>query len=239
MSLKFDGKSAYILPLRNKHGLSKYSPMELLTGDESEFSFCCRIKVDWDNTDLEKTGGVIAFNGQHTGIMIRKNEAGEFFIQVDVWTENKGESEPSQIFYRLPVGYKNEWMDVVFSVDQLNKKMVLRVDEKGDVGYVSNEIIYTGNIVDYSSSLLWIGCCNALDSCPEEDRWYFTGEIGMMGFITLYLSERQAISFFKENLTEFKDNVVSYSDMKKKTYFKVFDKSGNGNHLVKYSDEWM
>ena len=39
MSLKFDGKSAYILPLRNKHGLSKYSPMELLTGDESEFSF--------------------------------------------------------------------------------------------------------------------------------------------------------------------------------------------------------
>ena len=42
MSLKFDGKSAYLLPLRNKHGLSKYAPMKLLTG--AEFSFCCRMK---------------------------------------------------------------------------------------------------------------------------------------------------------------------------------------------------
>ena len=43
----------------------------------------------------------------------------------------------------------------------------------------------------------------------------------------------------KENLLEFNDTLVSHSDMKKTTRFKVFDKSGNGNHLIKYSDEWM
>ena len=99
---------------------------------------------------------------------------------------------------------------------------------------------FEGDLVDdYETSYLWIGCSNAISSCPEEHRWYFTGKLQKIGFFTHYLSPRHSADFFKNNLLEFNSTLVSHSDMKKTTPFKIFDKSGNGNHLVKYSNEWM
>ena len=237
MSLKFDGETTYILPLTNKHGLSRYEPSKILT--EDSFSFCCRIQVDWDNIDPERAGGVIAFNGMHTGIMVRHPSKDDYFIQADVWVEEDGIAKPKQVFYKVPLDKKDGWIDVVLSIDQKKNKIALRVDEGGNVGWISHVIEYEGELVDYTNCLLWIGACNALKSCPQEHRWYFTGKIQKIGFFTHYLSPRHSADFFKENLLEFNDTLVSHSDMKKTTRFKVFDKSGNGNHLIKYSDEWM
>ena len=237
MSLVFDGKTTFILPLTNKHGLSKFKPAKLLT--EDAFSFCCRIKVNWDDIDSEKAGGVIAFNGMHTGIMVRHPSKNDCFIQADVWAEEDGIAKPEQVFHKVPLDKKDGWIDVVLSIDQKNNKIALRVDEGGNVGWIVHEVDYNGKLVDYTNCLLWIGACNALNSCPKEHRWYFSGKIQKIGFFTHYLSPRHSSDFFKENLLEFNKTIVSHSDMKKKTYFKVFDKSGNGNHLIKYSDEWM
>ena len=61
MSLRFDGQTTYILPLTNKHGLSRFKPEKLLT--EDSFSFCCTMQVEWDNIDSEKAGGVLLLMG--------------------------------------------------------------------------------------------------------------------------------------------------------------------------------
>jgi hypothetical protein len=211
MSLRFDGQTTYILPLTNKHGLSRFKPEKLLT--EDSFSFCCTMQVEWDNIDSEKAGGVIAFNGMHTGIMVRHPSEDDYFIQADIWVEEDGIAKPKQVFYKVPLDKKDGWIDVVLSVDC--------------------------ELVDYTNCLLWIGACNALKSCPQEHRWYFTGKLQKVGFFTHYLSPRHSADFFKNNLLEFNSTLVSHSDMKKTTPFKIFDKSGNGNHLVKYSNEWM
>ena len=237
MSLEFDGKTTYILPLSNKHGLSKFKPAKLLT--EDSFSFCCRIKVIWDDIASRIASGVIAFNGMHTGIMVRSLSKDDLFIQADVWVEEDGIAKPEQVFYKVPLDKKDGWIDVVLSIDQKNNQIALRVDEGGNVGWITNEVHYNGKLVDYTKCLLWIGACNALSSCPKEHRWYFSGEIDKIAFFTHYLSPAHSADFFIENLLEFNDTLVSHSDMKKRTYFKVFDKSGNGNHLVKYSDKWM
>ena len=126
MSLRFDGQTTYILPLTNKHGLSRFKPEKLLT--EDSFSFCCTMQVEWDNIDSEKAGGVIAFNGMHTGIMVRHPSEDDYFIQADIWVEEDGIAKPKQVFYKVPLDKKDGWIDVVLSVDQKKKKIALRVD---------------------------------------------------------------------------------------------------------------
>ena len=116
MSLRFDGQTTYILPLTNKHGLSRFKPEKLLT--EDSFSFCCTMQVEWDNIDSEKAGGVIAFNGMHTGIMVRHPSEDDYFIQADIWVEEDGIAKPKQVFYKVPLDKKDGWIDVVLSVDQ-------------------------------------------------------------------------------------------------------------------------
>jgi hypothetical protein len=84
ISFTGDG-DVYFLPLSNKHGLSTKLPAEIFKSES--FSMAVRVKVDWDKMDKEKPGGVIAINGMHTGIKVKKSEVNRY-IQCDTWIQN-------------------------------------------------------------------------------------------------------------------------------------------------------
>ena len=103
----------------------------------------------------------------------------------------------AQYLYKVPLDKKDGWIDVVLSVDQKKKKIALRVDEGGNVGWISHVIEYEGELVDYTNCLLWIGACNALKSCPQEHRWYFTGKLQKMdiGKVTFFKDGKEQVRY--------------------------------------------
>jgi hypothetical protein len=73
---------------------------------------------------------------------------------------------------------------------------------------------------DYRFSYLWIGCGNSFENCDEEYKWNFYGKINYAEVVI-------------------NGKTVFYSKCQKKTKYKVYDESENGNHLLKYSREWF
>jgi len=67
---------------------------------------------------------------------------------------------------------------------------------------------------------LWVGCGNNFENCDDEFRWNFDGDITYAEVII-------------DGKTIFK------SKCEKKTKYKIYDESENGNHLIKYSSEWF
>ena len=106
-------------------------------------------------------------------------------------------------------------------VDNENKTISLGGEDGIFWYHESQTKKFEGDLVDdYETSYLWIGCSNAISSCPEEHRWYFTGRVDYLEII-------------KEEETIFKSN------MKKLTEFKIYDESETGNHFLKWNTEWM
>ena len=96
------------------------------------------MQVEWDNIDSEKAGCVIAFNGMHTGIMVRHPSEDDYFIQADIWVEEDGIAKPKQVFYKVPLDKKDGWIDVVLSVDQKKKKIAPAILHGEDNSHSSN-----------------------------------------------------------------------------------------------------
>ena len=79
-------------------------------------------------------------------------------------------------------------------------------------------LIVKGTICDYKNSWLWYGCSMGIGNEWNE---YFYG--------TLYKSHISIKGGFK----------VFKSNFSKHTTYKVFDESYNGNHLIKYNEEYI
>ena len=72
----------------------------------------------------------------------------------------------------------------------------------------------SGNIIDYQHSYLWLGCCDNHLSAPDEYRGNWFGKV-------------------KKLKVKGKNKTFADFDFKRKTRYKIYDKSGNGNHLMK------
>jgi len=128
------------------------------------------------------------------------------------------------------------WINCVF-VSEYNKRLILYVDDFKDTLY------YDGTLLDYSLSWLWVGCCNGFSGI-DMDNDYFTGEISHLGLFQKCLTKDERKLFF-ENLNDlsvlnnYNMNPVAMTDFKKKTPYKIYDLSENGNHLTVYKEKSM
>ena len=78
----------------------------------------------------------------------------------------------------------------------------------------TSKVTETINVIDYQTSFLWIGCCNNNLGTPN----HLTGNfLGNMNYLKISADEK----------------IFLESDFKRVTDYKVYDKSGNGNHLLK------
>tara|TARA_B100001996_G_scaffold304332_1_gene245230 strand:+ start:771 stop:1412 length:642 start_codon:yes stop_codon:yes gene_type:complete len=211
--LKISKDNYYFIPNHNKNGLHLYSVENLF---EDDFEIMVKFKVDWDSYEEKSpVGGVIAKNGKHMGIFTKKDWDGESRVYTIV-AKLWTEHNGNETLKELSFIVPDELYECVLTHDLKNKKFTFKCNEE------SKEYIYEGKISDYKENMFWYGCGMGFG---EEWNEHFYG--------TLYESYVSIRGGFK----------VFESDFKKCTQYKVFDKSWNGNHLVKFDQtgftEWQ
>ena len=175
---------------------------ELLTSD---FIFESTFKVDENSIDLENESCVLTREGS-MGIFVY-NYNDEYFIKWK-WLEVNDENEDieNEIMVHTEIG-----------ANTYNKVKVIKKDDEFTM-YVNNNL-YTkqkikNKLYDYKDKYIYIGSGNP--HCVNKNyRWFY----GNISDVKIYHSS-----------IEDDDNLYLWYDFKKKTSFKVFDKSGNGNH---------
>jgi len=229
MSLKVDNKKTYFIPAKNKNSLNLYSVEDLFQND---FEIMVKVKVDWENFPTgEEVGGIVAKNGEHMGLFAYKlwvEQTCEYIIMAKIWTVENEETVMKDLYIKVgeaPQAHETKKNpDYIYTLKlthNLNDKKItftcgghLPIDSIDEsVGYN-----YTGKIRDYTDSMLWFGCGIGIG---DEWNQYFYGE-----FLESYISIKDGYKIFE-------------SDFKQVTEFKAFDKSWNGNHLVKLTSTEM
>jgi len=218
MSLKINDGSSYFIPIRNKNSLNLYSVEDLFQND---FEIMVKVKVDWDDFPTgEEVGGIIAKNGEHMGLFAYKlwvEQTCEYVIMAKIWTIENGETVMKDLYIKVDEAPKPH--EVKKEKDYIyNLKLTHNLNDKKITFTCDEEIVeynYTGKICDYTNSMLWFGCGMGMG---DEWNQNFYGE-----FLESYISIKDGYKIFECDFTQV-------------TEFKAFDKSWNGNHLVKFDE---
>lgn len=213
--MTFDNNLSYFISPDNRYGL-QVKNINTITNED--FTFITTFKVDWEK--LKDPGGVLCKSGMHMGIFVF-NDGTNCYIQGIAWFKIKGENRPIDVAIQIPKEKENEILSVKISLNKKNKLLTLKTDWK------TESKRYEGELVDYKNSWVWLGCANGHESCSPEHRNYFYGEIF---HASIYDIDTQ-----DENV----ENALFYTNFDEKTFYKIKDLSGNGNHLTKYDTEWF
>lgn len=205
--IKFDGDSSYYIPNQSRNRLSQFEISKLC---KDNFKIQTKVKIDWDKLDTtQRANGIVVLNGMDMGIFCKLTEDGKKLIMAETWTQVSKIAEPEQ----LVVGVEGDTFDIELDYI-LNKKMTLTIN--GQENLID---LKTQNVVDYSSSTLWIGCCN--NSIYEFE--YVVPEF-LKGNLN---GEMYSLKIYS------RDKVVAEYDFEEQTEFKVRDISNNGNNLLR------
>jgi len=217
--IKFDGTNCLFLPSFSRNSVSTYNIKKLF---EDSFTIRTRVKIDWDklkpNSEEQVKYGIVCLNGMDMGIFcnIEENKFTNEYrkcITAEVWTNvENGTAIRNDLMFE--VKGDNKFLDIEFRYGK-DKFIELLVDENW------SKMHLRGDVVDYSESFLWIGCCNNNKDIPEN----LTGNLyGEMKKVIITSGEKSFIDCdFTKDIT-MAHNVTDY---------KVYDYSGNANHLLK------
>lgn len=230
--MKFKNKLGYFLKNTDQYELSKNLPTNIT---ENDFTFCVRVKVDWNKMShegLTKNGGIICKSGMHLGLIAIKTVDNQL-INATAWYTHDGENKPLDI--SVVVDKDEKYIDLAFIYQkELNKITLVK---NGN----AKSATFKGELIDYNHSWIWIGCSNGFDACNEEHRNFLTGDIKLVGIFNKALDVSMVDHFFENGKLahprEF--STVMYTNFTEFTPYKVKDQSANGNHLMKYNKEWF
>lgn len=232
--LTFNGKDSWFVSPDNKYGLCKY-PVKNIT--EGNFSFLARVKINWNKMNPDNStreAGIIIKSGLHMGISAVKASDEDLFVQSTIWTYSdsfKGDKTKSHVILQK-VENKDDYCNVCFTFNRDTSEHSL---------YFNGELVtekFEGYLIDYTQSWLWVGVSNPLNTCPEQFRQFFNGEIYNIGIFSKSLNHQEIKKVF-EDFSYFnpQSQPVSLIDFEKQTPYKILDISGNGNNLVKNFDK--
>jgi hypothetical protein len=227
----------YITP-DNKYDLIRSSIKYLTTDD---FTLLVRCRPEWESmnpNDLSAEGGLIAKNGMHCGMTVRRDIINDTDVYVGkcIFFSEVTEGYPIGNEMIIDVLPDKEWYEFSMRHDLANKKVIFKCDG------VSKELIYEGDLVDYSHSWLWIGACCGFNFFDINHRHYFNGTMDYIGIFQSYLDDYEVESYFKSpnpQIRNSKDKAIAISGFKNFTPYKVKDDSENGNNLIIFKDEWF
>lgn len=231
--MEFKGNEAYFLTPTNKYGLSKVEPKNIT---EDNFTYLTRLTINWEEMvygELSGEGGIVVKNGMHCGLMAFRDHADDTFIRGCIWAIGP-DGNPMLVDKCIEI---KEGHDAVFELSFTHIKSEKKIIT-GDRGHYE-EGIYDGDIVDYSTSWFWVGCCNALDSCDENHRNHLLGDVQLVGIFGKALEKKEIEDIFKRNRCLPEHQPVGFFDFQKQTPYKVYDESKNGNNLVKFDNAWF
>ena len=239
-NLKFDGNNAWFVTPDNKYGLSTF-PMKNIT--EGDFSFLTSIRVNWNKMNPEdntREGGVIIKNGLHMGLSVIKPDYDHIYVKGTIWTIDASLGSNGMKNYDILV--KVNWEPGDFEKEYKVGFSFKRKEKEFSV-YCNGTWLtekFEGSLIDYSNAWLWFGASNPLESCPEDFRQFFNGEMYYAAIFSKFLDRNEIDEVYAEP-----DNVskrlkpTCVFNFERQTPYKVLDISGIGNNLIRFDKEWM
>lgn len=198
--------NVWLIPSFSRNAVSTYRLQELTNDD---FEINVRVKMDWTkiNENEFKASGIVCLNGLHFGIMCNVSDNGHTTISGETWTNHNGKQIQNVCSIKINQNDWQDWRDIKF-VYKKNKYISIQIDEGREIKELS------GKLEDYSNSYLWLGCCDNHENQPEEYKGHWFGQISYLKIIG-------------------KGKIFAEFDFNQRTRYKIYDKSGNGNHLIK------
>ncbi|MGA0277433.1 MAG: hypothetical protein ACO3LF_06020 [Candidatus Kariarchaeum pelagius] len=226
--LSFNGKDSYFIPNVHKNAVGTYNLKELPIDD---FTICARIKPNWEKCGENHfdSYGVICLNGMDMGICIRKDVSGNYNLNAEFWVNNRNpEVKLVQLVSGTDFQIDDDWLDISF-IYKKNQSVILRC------GTSVSSIDCGDDLVDYSQAWLWVGCANNRWNVDGALWRNYSGQIKSIGVFGKALHRGEINKFFNDYDKEFNESTKPFFIMSefKRTRYKVFDESYNGNHLCK------
>ena len=239
-SLKFEGNNAWFVTPDNKYGLSKF-PMKNIT--ENDFSFLTSIRVNWDKMNPNnntREGGVIIKNGLHLGLSVIKPDNEHVYIKGTIWTMDAslGSNAMKNYDILVKVNWEDGDLDKEYKVGFSFKRKEKEFSVYCNGTWLTEK--FEGSLIDYSNAWLWVGASNPLESCPEDFRQFFNGEMYYAAIFSKFLDRSEIEEIYNEP-----DDVskrlkpTCIFNFKRQTPYKIVDISEVGNNLIRFDKEWM
>ena len=74
---------------------------------------------------------------------------------------------------------------------------------------------------------------------PDEDKGFYYGDIGKFGVFGKVLDKDEFVKFFNNDFVlEDWDKAIAVCNFDRRTPYKFWDESMNGNYLMLYQPEW-
>jgi hypothetical protein len=239
-SLKFEGNNAWFVTPDNKYGLSKF-PMKNIT--EGDFSFLTSIRVNWNKmnpADNTREGGVIIKNGLHLGLSVIKPDYEHVYIKGTIWTidASLGSNGMKNYDILVKVNYEPGDLDKEYKVGFSFKRKEKEFSVYCNGTWLTEK--FEGSLIDYSNAWLWIGAANPLDSCPEDFRQFFNGEMYYAAIFSKFLDRSEIEEIYNEPDSVSKRlKPTCIFNFKRQTPYKILDISEVGNNLIRFDKAWM
>jgi len=231
MILNFDPQSiedrqSYFIPNYHKNAVGLWNLRDLVQDD---FTINVRVKPDWEKCggNHYDSYGIFSINGMDLGVFCRKDQEGNYVINAEFWVNRRN---PEVKFAQITSEQFDveDWLDISF-IFQKNKSVTLVCNGVKNVTY------FTEDLVDYTDAWLWLGCANNRWNVDGVLWRNFKGQITDFAIFGKAFKDREIKFYFKDtqalNSDDFKPFFIMSS--KNKTHYKIFDESGNGNHLCK------
>ena len=225
--LSFNGSNSYFIPNVHKNSVGTKNLNEVVKDD---FTLSVRVKPEWTRCgqNHHDSYGVIALNGMDLGIFLRKDEQGNYNINAEFWVDNEN---PKVKLVQLVSGTDfelDEWLNISL-VFKKNRSMTLICNSS------MNRISFDEDLVDYGSAWLWIGCANNRWNVDGALWRNYIGKVKKIGVFNKALTKSEINNFFNNYNQKLNEttNPFFITSRFKRTRYKVFDESYNGNHLCK------
>ena len=198
--------NVWLIPSFSRNAVSTYRLQELV---KDNFEINVRVKMDWKKINEYKftNSGIVCLNGLHFGIICKVTDEGHTSISGETWTYHNGKQVQNVCNIEINQNDWKDWKNIKFTYKK-DKYISIQTSEGRDL------VELKGRLEDYSNSYLWLGCCDNHENQPNEYRGHWFGKIN-------YLKIQGKGKPFAE------------FDFKKRTRYKVYDISENGNHLIK------
>lgn len=241
--IELAGNGAWFATPDNKYGLSTYAMKNITNGD---FSLLAKIKVNWDKMnpdDRTREAGIIIKNGLHMGLSVVKPNETHCYVKGTIWTSDASLGGNAGMI-NSDILMKLNWDDGDMDPNkEYSIGFSLKKDEKEFSVFCNDQWRtekYEGSMLDYSNAWLWIGAANPLDSCPEDFRQFFNGEISYAAVFHKYLDKDEIKEVYAnpDTISKRLKPACAYN-FERQTPYKVLDITGNGNNLIKFDKTWM
>ena len=147
--IKFDGQDSYYLPSQSRNAISLY---EIKNITKDDFKIKTKVKIDWDNLDMEQRAcGIAVFNGMDMGIFCGIYE-GQRIIMAQIWTDGKEKADMEEVY--MDINDDSDIYDIEFDY-QYQSGLTLKVNgEKRQAGNTSRMIFNFNFLVSHISQFM-------------------------------------------------------------------------------------